>query len=141
MTLRQAQLASMAVLLILCVLVNWRVSTRQKVAENHDIPAVLIERSQEKCPPCELFFRKLEATGEDGKLVQEVKVQQRGEPKSGTSFMYDWATATLLRTCDYLNYLFGANINVWSVLGTRHGRRKQHASICNTCKCLFTTTS
>ena len=115
MRFRHLQFVMLMAMVILCLVMNWIASTRQKLPENHDIPAVLIERSQEKCPPCELFFRKLEATGEDGKLVQEVKVQQRGEPKSGTSFMYDWATATLLRTCDYLKYLFGANINVWFV--------------------------
>lgn len=109
MRFRHIQLGMLLVLVILCLAMNWMASTRQNLPQTHDMPAVVVERSHEKCPPCELFFRKLESTGRNGKLVQEVKVQQRGEPKSGTSFMYDWATATLLRTCDYLKYLFGAN--------------------------------
>ena len=108
MRFRHLQFGMLIILVVFCLVMNWLTSTRQTVQEIHDKSQVVIERSHEKCPPCELFFRKLAESGEDGKLVQEVKVQQRGEPKSGTSFMYDWATATLLRTCDYLKYLFGA---------------------------------
>ena len=63
--------------------------------------------TEEGCPPCELFFRKLEQQGENGKLSQVVKVQERGEPKSGTGFMFDWATGALIQTCRYLQGLFG----------------------------------
>ena len=65
------------------------------------------ESTEERCPPCELLFSKLEKTGRYGKLAQEVRVQERGEPKSGTGFMYLWASATLIHTCDYLRELFG----------------------------------
>ncbi|CAM9534929.1 unnamed protein product, partial [Ectocarpus sp. 12 AP-2014] len=41
------------------------------------------------CLPCEGLFKNLEETP-DGKLVQKSQLQLRGEPKSGTGFMYDW---------------------------------------------------
>ena len=64
--------------------------------------------ADEACPPCELLFRKLESTGNDkGKMSQDVKVQLRGEPKSGTATSFDWGTGALVRTCDYLQRLFG----------------------------------
>lgn len=63
--------------------------------------------AQDPCPPCELLFSKLQSGGRDGKLIQHVKVQERGEPKSGTGFMYFWATATFIRTCRYLQGLYG----------------------------------
>ena len=59
------------------------------------------------CPPCELFFTKLEKTGRDGKLTQDVRVQERGEPKSGTGLLFFWGSAALMRTCDYLQELYG----------------------------------
>lgn len=66
--------------------------------------------SREKwCPPCELFFRNLEEAHEDGngKLSQVVRVQERGEPKSGTGFMFDWAMGTVVHTCNYMKGLYG----------------------------------
>ena len=59
------------------------------------------------CPPCEVLFSKLDSTGTDGKLSQNIKVQERGEPKSGTAVMYEWASGTLVWTCHYLQQLFG----------------------------------
>ena len=115
------QIFFLVVLVVLCLGMNWIASSRGPQTAKHNtrsyeiIREMPVARSQsgvgwEKCPPCELFFRKLESSATSGKLVQDVKVQQRGEPKSGTSFMYDWATATLIRTCDYLNQLFGEHI-------------------------------
>ena len=63
--------------------------------------------ADEPCPACELLFTKLEGTGRDGKLVQDIRVHERGEPKSGTGILFDWASATLLRTCHHLQGLFG----------------------------------
>lgn len=60
------------------------------------------------CPQCDIFFSKLEPTGDGGKLVQDVKVQERGEPKSGTGFMFFWAGGTLVQTCRYLQMMYGA---------------------------------
>lgn len=60
------------------------------------------------CPPCDILFTKLEPTGDGGKLVQDVKVQERGEPKSGTGFMFFWAGGTLVQTCRYLQMMYGA---------------------------------
>lgn len=71
------------------------------------IPSVDHERREDLCPPCELLFRKLERNTESGKLAQVVRVQERGEPKSGTSLMLDWATGALDRTCIYLQQLYG----------------------------------
>lgn len=59
------------------------------------------------CPPCELLFSKLEPAGKNGKLTQHIRVQERGEPKSGTAVMYEWASGTLVWTCHYLQQLFG----------------------------------
>lgn len=69
--------------------------------------AVKQDAAEDGCLPCEMFFRKLERTGEHGKLSGVVRVQERGEPKSGTGFMFDWATGGLMRTCHYLQGLFG----------------------------------
>lgn len=68
--------------------------------------------AQDKCPPCELLFTKLQSGGRNGKLTQFVRVQERGEPKSGTGFMYFWATATFIRTCRYLQGLYGKQMCV-----------------------------
>lgn len=73
----------------------------------YKIPSVDHEPREELCPPCELFFRKLERNKESGKLTQAVRVQERGEPKSGTSLMLDWATGALDQTCIYLQQLYG----------------------------------
>lgn len=43
----------------------------------------------------------------NGQKIQDVKVQERGEPKSGTSFSMEWAAETLYHTCDYLDGLYG----------------------------------
>lgn len=71
------------------------------------LAAIGLHKEEEACPPCELLFRNLEPTGSDGKLSQVVRVQERGEPKSGTGMMFDWATGGLVRTCEYLQFLFG----------------------------------
>lgn len=64
------------------------------------------------CPPCEILFRNLKRTGTNGKLVQDVKVQERGEPKSGTGIMFDWASRSLVLTCHYLQKVFGEELFV-----------------------------
>lgn len=58
------------------------------------------------CPPCDTLFSKLE-TDESGRRVQYVNMQERGEPKCGTKFMFDWAHGALLRTCDVLDGWYG----------------------------------
>lgn len=61
------------------------------------------------CPAhCQSLFGKLE----DGQIgsrgrVQHVEVQERGEPKSGTGFMYEWATGALGHSCVYLQRAYG----------------------------------
>ena len=60
------------------------------------------------CLPCDSIFSKLEPSGKGGKLFQKVQVRERGEPKSGTGFMFSWAGGTLVRTCRYLQWAFGA---------------------------------
>ena len=72
-----------------------------------------VQTEEEACPPCELLFRQLESTGKNGKLTQDVRVQERGEPKSGTGMMFDWGTGALVRTCDYLRDLFGEKANLY----------------------------
>lgn len=58
------------------------------------------------CPRCDMMFSKLETTA-DGKRVQNVSIQERGEPKSGTTFMFQWARGALDRTCELLKSLYG----------------------------------
>lgn len=58
------------------------------------------------CPPCDILFSKLE-TDSSGRRVQVVEVQERGEPKSGTSFMFEWAGGLLIHACEYLKKNFG----------------------------------
>lgn len=101
MRLAPLQRSMVTVLLISCFAVYGVSSWQQTYRISEKGPV------QEVCPPCELLFSKLNNVGGSGKLTQEVKVQVRGEPKSGTGFMYFWATATLLRTCRYLQDLFG----------------------------------
>lgn len=58
------------------------------------------------CPPCDALFSRLK-TDESGRRVQYVNMQERGEPKCGTKFMFDWAHGALLRTCDVLDGWYG----------------------------------
>lgn len=58
------------------------------------------------CPPCDMHFGKLGISPE-GKGVQDVSLMERGEPKSGTGFMFEWGVEALLRACDYLRELYG----------------------------------
>lgn len=101
MGLALTQRAMATVLLVSCLAGNGVSSAPYKLRGNKK------RNAGEMCPPCELLFSKLEKGGEHGKLTQDVMVQERGEPKSGTGFMYFWATATLIRTCGYLDELFG----------------------------------
>lgn len=89
-------------LLLLCCLAVREVSSKRndpRVSE----PAV----PEEPCTPCDVLFSKLERTGTDGKLSQDIRVQERGEPKSGTGLAFFWASAALMNACDYLKDQFG----------------------------------
>lgn len=59
-----------------------------------------------ECTPCESLFSKLELSPE-GHRIQKVEMVERGEPKSGTGFMYSWAEAALRHACDFLRTSFG----------------------------------
>lgn len=60
------------------------------------------------CHPCASTFGKLEVSpGGGGGMFQHVDIQERGEPKSGTGFMYEWATAALAQSCIYLQRAYG----------------------------------
>lgn len=63
--------------------------------------------TEEPCTPCDVLFSKLEKTRTDGKLTQDLRVQERGEPKSGTGMAFSWASAALMHACGYLNDEFG----------------------------------
>lgn len=69
-------------------------------------PSLTLDPVQ-KCLPCEDLFTKLEA-GPDGRLSQVIEIQQRGEPKSGTSMMAHWADAALEETCTFLGSMYGS---------------------------------
>ncbi|CAM9437971.1 unnamed protein product [Ectocarpus fasciculatus] len=59
------------------------------------------------CLQCEELFSKLQ-DGPNGKLLQISQIRQRGEPKSGTSFMYHWAAVVLEHTCEHLRGMYGS---------------------------------
>lgn len=60
------------------------------------------------CPSnCDLLFRRLENGTEGTGKVQHVEVQERGEPKSGTTFMYEWGSGALAHACAYLQRAYG----------------------------------
>lgn len=62
---------------------------------------------QEPCPEkCSALFGKLETTP-FGEQVQDIVINQRGEPKSGTSFMFEWGQGSLIHACDFLQSLYG----------------------------------
>ena len=69
--------------------------------------SVVKQETTEWCPPCENFFRKLEKDEGQAKLTQVVRVQERGEPKSGTSILFDWSTGALVATCEHLKRFYG----------------------------------
>ncbi|CAM9993163.1 unnamed protein product [Ectocarpus fasciculatus] len=71
----------------------WNASERGRTASR--------EQQADECPPCETMFGKL--NGAD----QHVELQLRGEPKSGTSFMFEWAVNALMVTCEELRRLYG----------------------------------
>ena len=94
--------------MILCIALIWCISVMIAAS----LPFLHVEKvkdeiADETCPPCELLFRRLERPGKEGKMIQDVKVQLRGEPMSGTGMPRDWATGALGHICDYLKRLFG----------------------------------
>lgn len=89
-------------LLVSCLVINGVYSTPSPIQV-----VTNAEDTEDPCPPCELLFSKLESSGRDGKLAQDIWVLERGEPKSGTGMSYYWATAALIHTCDYLQDLYG----------------------------------
>ena len=60
----------------------------------------------EECLPCVDLFSKLEA-GPDGRLSQVIEMQQRGEPKSGTTMMGIRAKLILRGACQLLGAMYG----------------------------------
>lgn len=61
----------------------------------------------DQCPSsCSSLFGRLETTA-TGERVQDVLVSQRGEPKSGTSFMFQWGQDSLMEFCFFLDKLYG----------------------------------
>ncbi|CAM9921553.1 unnamed protein product, partial [Ectocarpus sp. 8 AP-2014] len=60
----------------------------------------------DQCLPCEGLFARLEEAP-DGKLQQSSQIELRGEPKSGTSISWSWATGILTNTCEHLQDMYG----------------------------------
>lgn len=60
------------------------------------------------CPSnCGLLFGRLKNGTEGTGKFQHVEVQERGEPKSGTTFMYEWGSGALAHSCAYLQRAYG----------------------------------
>lgn len=67
----------------------------------------------EGCPEtCSSLFGMLE-TPDSGEKRQDVVIHQRGEPKSGTSFMSEWSYGSLKRACIFLIDLYGEKACRW----------------------------
>lgn len=104
-------------------LLLWRYTGAQELSFRTDL-GDLSPLSREECPSKgDLIFRKLR-DGEQGiaghKNVQHVEMQVRGEPKSGTTFMYQWGVGALFRTCLHLQNAYGKETcaigsNKWNV--------------------------
>lgn len=63
--------------------------------------------SSEGCPEkCSSLFVRLDSPS-PGNRVQNVIVSQRGEAKSGTSFMFEWSQGALKKICNFLEELYG----------------------------------
>ena len=73
----------------------------------------------EECLPCVDLFSRLEA-GPDGRLSQVVDMQQRGEPKSGTTMMGIRAKAILRHTCELLGEMYGSETCTFSTTDKVH---------------------
>ncbi|CAM9702439.1 unnamed protein product [Ectocarpus sp. 4 AP-2014] len=68
---------------------------------------VAVTQDKDPCVPCEWLFSKLEE-GPDGFLRQDLQLQLRGEPKSGTHFMYSLAAGVIHHTCMELQAMYGS---------------------------------
>lgn len=99
-------LLGMAILLPLLMLQQIRTALTGPAPEAPKLRTVATSSGAIVCPPCDMLFSKLEKNSR-GTWEQRVHMQERGEPKSGTSFMFEWAGGLLLHACDYLNRSFG----------------------------------
>lgn len=62
----------------------------------------------DECPTCDALFTQIRVSA-DGQRIQDTVLQVRGEPKSGTTFMFAWVRAMLKFTCFRFNHAFGEN--------------------------------
>lgn len=76
------------------------------VANAEGVSPVMSIFGPKDCLPCEVLFSKLTKTAE-GDQEQVLLVQERGEPKSGTTFMFNWGRGALYRTCEFLQATYG----------------------------------
>lgn len=58
------------------------------------------------CVRCDMLFTRLEGSP-SGKRSQYVAMQLRGEAKSGTSMMHEWASGALYHACNFLKRSYG----------------------------------
>ncbi|CAM9470059.1 unnamed protein product [Scytosiphon promiscuus] len=63
----------------------------------------------EQCPEScgDAFGRQGKEAQGGSQRIRSVQVQERGEPKSGTGFMFEWATNALAHSCMYLQRAYG----------------------------------
>lgn len=71
--------------------------------------ALISPMSEPSCPPCELLFGDFDQPSRSTGSSRQVTMVERGEPKSGTGFMFDWAANSLSHACEYLKAVFGEN--------------------------------
>eukprot|EP00752_Nemacystus_decipiens_P005100 g4628.t1 len=83
-------------------------SSGSRGAGGQHLPSLSTPQEAGYCPPCDALFSKLDGSPDAGRLVQRVEMQMRGEPKSGTTFMFHWAHGAMVHACDLLNLSFGS---------------------------------
>ncbi|CAM9151152.1 unnamed protein product [Ectocarpus sp. 8 AP-2014] len=76
-----------------------------------------------QCLPCEMLFARLEEAP-DGKLHQSSQIELRGEPKSGTTFSWSWASGILRHTCERLQDMYGFETCRMEYMSDKHTHRR-----------------
>lgn len=84
---------------------------------------IVVPEEEASCPSCEMFFTKLDvhqSSERTSPRSQDVELRQRGEPKSGTGFAFEWGVGTLLHACEHLKQFFGEESCTTKLTTSRH---------------------
>lgn len=70
-------------------------------------PALMRPTLQPFCPSGKLLFAEFDRSSHGMDRSRHIVMLERGELKSGTGFMFDWAANSLFHACEYLKEVFG----------------------------------